>query len=87
MCSRALVVGIKDTMIFLQRGMKIRTRPVAEGALMTAKYEIIETTFWLVIHAKDIGLTVMWDRGTRVQIQLESRFRGMIFSSDSKFGA
>ena len=71
------MVGIKDTMIFLERGKNIRTSPVVLGGRMTAKFEVIQTTFWVVIHAKDMGLTVLWDRGTRVQIRLTSDFKGI----------
>ena len=43
---------------------------------MLAKYKLMKTTFFDVIHAEDVGLTVMWDRGTRLKVQIQPALKG-----------
>ena len=45
---------------------------------MLMKYEVLKTTFFDVIHAEEAGITVMWDRGTRLRVQLHPRFKGKL---------
>ena len=70
------MITIQDTMIQLQRGHKIKTT-AASGTVMKAKYKVIKTTFFEIIHA-EIGITIMWDRGTRLYISLQPKFKGIV---------
>merc|ERR1712062_315357 len=56
--------------------MEIEARPLVKGGEMRAQYEVIKTTFFDIIHAEDVGITIMWDRGTRIQIKLKPKFKG-----------
>ena len=67
---------VGDTNIHLQAGKDVVTEPSVPDGGMTAKYEIITTTFYTIIHANHVGLTVMWDRGTRIIVKLQPSFQG-----------
>ena len=75
-CSKVIVVNIQDTILHLRKGHAITSEPVTKGKPMMAKYEIIKTTFFDIIHADEIGITVMWDRGTRLRVHIKPSFKG-----------
>ena len=80
-CSKVIVVNILDTILHLRKGHAITSEPVTKGKPMMAKYEIIKTTFFDIIHADEIGITVMWDRGTRLRVHIKPSFKGKRHSS------
>ena len=60
----------------LKRGHEIKAEPLIKGQPILAKYKLMKTTFFDVIHAEDVGLTVMWDRGTRLKVQIQPALKG-----------
>ena len=54
------------------------TEPLVKGQTMTMKYQVVKSTFFDIIHAEEAGVTVMWDRGTRIRVHIHPKFKGII---------
>lgn len=52
--------------------------PGAQAGNLTTEYEIHDSGFYLVL-TTNIGLTVVWDHGTRVYVNLQPTFQGKTF--------
>ena len=49
--------------------------PGTSSSSMTAKYKIRDIHFFTILET-NIGLTLMWDRGTRLYVTLDPKFKG-----------
>ena len=76
-CLKAITLTIQDTVLYLQRDLQMTTTTAPGYSSMTAKYKVIKTTFFDIIHA-EIGVTLLWDRGTRILVALSPKYRGKV---------
>lgn len=76
-CTKSIYFTFEDTILHLQKDQPMTALPAPNHNIMTAKYDVIKTTFFDIIHTR-IGITVLWDRGTRILISLNSKYKGMI---------
>ncbi|XP_031570800.1 mucin-2-like [Actinia tenebrosa] len=74
-CTKKITVTLGDTVIQLERDSKPKVTPLPGATVYTTRYSIREVHFFTVIETK-IGLTLMWDRGTRIYVTLSPEFRG-----------
>ena len=78
-CTKAPVVTLKQIMISFIRGEKpkIEALPGAGDVNLTAGYKIYDSQFFTVL-TTEIGLTVEWNHGTMVYVNLEPSYQGKI---------
>ncbi len=76
-CTKAPIVTLNDIVISFIRGEKpkIEALPGAQAVNLTAGYKIYQSHFWTVL-TTEIGLTMEWDRGTTVYVNLEPFYQG-----------
>ena len=76
-CTKKVTITINNTLIVLDREKTpvVSSLPGAVGSSYTAGFQISERHFFTVLET-DIGLTVTWDRGTRLYITLDPKFKG-----------
>lgn len=75
-CSKSVTITLNDTTIYLSRGSQMKVTPAARaGAVMKRNFQVVKSTFFDTIYAE--GITIMWDRGTRVLVSLDPKYRGM----------
>ena len=76
-CTKRVTITINNTLIVLEREKKpvVSSLPGAAGSSFTVGFHISERHFFTVLET-DIGVTVTWDRGTRVYITLDPKFKG-----------
>ena len=76
-CTKKVTVTLTDTVITMERGRKAIVSPLpgATASSMTANYTIREIHFFTIL-VTGVGLTVMWDRGTRVYVTLDPSYKG-----------
>lgn len=76
-CTKKVTITINNTLIVLEREKTpvVSSLPGAAGSSFTAGFQISERHFFTVLEI-DIGLTVTWDRGTRLYITLDPKFKG-----------
>ena len=77
-CTKSTTVMLDDTIIKMERGEGVEVTTYA-GTLLTSTdtnhYRIDHGFFFLTL-TTDIGLTVLWDYGTRVYVTLDPKFKG-----------
>jgi hypothetical protein len=78
-CTKAPVVTLNEIEISFIRGEKpkIEAVPGAQNVNLTAGYKIHESQF-LTVLTTNIGLTMEWDHGTTVYVNLEPTYQGNI---------
>ncbi|XP_057292411.1 SCO-spondin-like isoform X2 [Hydractinia symbiolongicarpus] len=74
-CTKSIYFTFEDTILHLQKDQPMTALPAPNHNIMTAKYDVIKTTFFDIIHTQ-IGITVLWDRGTRILISLNPKYKG-----------
>lgn len=76
-CTKKVTITINNTLIVLEREKTpvVSSLPGAAGSSTTARFQIRESHFFTVLET-DLGLTVTWDRGTRLYITLDPKFKG-----------
>lgn len=74
-CSKKATVTIGDTVISFERGVKPKAKPLPGAATFTTWFRLHEVHFFTVLETM-LGLTVMWDRGTRLYITLDPKYQG-----------
>lgn len=72
-------VIINNTVITLERGKTpvVSSLPGASTVRMNGKFQIRELHLFTVLET-EFGLTVTWDRGTRLYITLDPKFKGQL---------
>lgn len=78
-CTKKVSVIINNTVITLEREKTpvISSLPGASTVHMNGKFQIRELHLFTVLET-EFGLTVTWDRGTRLYITLDPKFKGQL---------
>ena len=76
-CTKKVTITLNSTVVTVEREKSpvVLPLPGAAGSRMTARFEIRERHFFTVLET-DFGLTVTWDRGTRLYVTLDPKFKG-----------
>ena len=66
-----------DTILILQKDqpLKVENQP-SYADRKSPDYHMIKTHFYDIIHS-DHGVTLIWDRGTRILVKLNPKFKGI----------
>ncbi|KAG1953472.1 mucin-2 [Pimephales promelas] len=85
-CSRAISVELLGTVTLMLSDMTVTERFQAGNALLAEPlYSIHTVGLYIIITAPSLGITVIWDKHTRVTIQLESQWRGRVLGLCGNF--
>ncbi|XP_051976563.1 mucin-2-like, partial [Xyrauchen texanus] len=87
-CSRAISVELLDEVILILSDMKVSERPLAgiTKVLQAEPLYFINTVgLYIIISVPGLGFTVIWDKHTRVTIQLDSQWRGRVLGLCGNF--
>ncbi|XP_077090058.1 mucin 5e [Siphateles boraxobius] len=85
-CSRAISVELLGTVTLMLSDMKVTERLQAGNALLAEPlYSIHTVGLYIIITAPRLGITVIWDKHTRVTIQLEPQWRGRVLGLCGNF--
>ncbi|XP_074416232.1 LOW QUALITY PROTEIN: mucin-2 [Sinocyclocheilus rhinocerous] len=75
-CSRAISVELLGAVTLMLSDMKVTETLQAGGALLAEPLYSIQTVgLYIIISVPGLGITVIWDKHTRVTIQLEPQWR------------
>ncbi|XP_067284502.1 mucin-2-like isoform X2 [Pseudorasbora parva] len=85
-CSRAISVELLGAVTLMLSDMKVTERLQAGDALLAEPlYSIHTVGLYIIITAPKLGITVIWDKHTRVTIQLEPQWRGRVLGLCGNF--
>ncbi|XP_016378048.1 mucin-19-like, partial [Sinocyclocheilus rhinocerous] len=85
-CSRAISVELLGAVTLMLSDMKVTERLQAEDALLAEPlYDIHTVGLYIIITVPGLGITVIWDKHTRVTIQLEPQWRGRVLGLCGNF--
>ncbi|XP_078495432.1 uncharacterized protein LOC144750507, partial [Ciona intestinalis] len=75
-CTKAVKLTLYDTIIQMIRGVEpiVSKNPFARAGTPKADFKITRAGLFLIVKTK-IGLTILWDVGTRVYVKLEPKFK------------
>ncbi|XP_072530366.1 mucin-6-like [Salminus brasiliensis] len=78
-CSRSILVDLQDVVTLTLRDMNV-TQTLKAGWHLQAKplYSVHTVGLYIIISVPDLGLTVIWDKHTRVTIVLQARWKGNV---------
>ncbi|XP_036431254.1 mucin-2-like [Colossoma macropomum] len=78
-CSRAISVDLQDVVTLILRDMNV-TQTLKAGWQLQAQplYSVHTVGLHIIISVPDLGLTVIWDKHTRVKIKLQARWKGKV---------
>lgn len=76
-CTKQVTITLNNTVVTLERDQHpvISSRPGAAALSMIEEFQIREHHFFTVLET-GFGLTITWDRGTRLYITLDPKFTG-----------
>ena len=76
-CTKSITLTIMDTILILQKDqpLKVENQP-SYADRKSPDYHMIKTHFYDIIHS-DHGVTLIWDRGTRILVKLNPKFKGI----------
>ena len=76
-CTKKVIITLNNTVVTLEREKDpvISARPGAGGLNIIERFQIRERHFFTMLET-GFGLTVTWDRGTRLYITLDPKFKG-----------
>uniref|UniRef100_A0A8C2FG06 VWFD domain-containing protein n=1 Tax=Cyprinus carpio TaxID=7962 RepID=A0A8C2FG06_CYPCA len=78
-CSRAISVELLGAVTLMLSDMKVTETSHTGGALLAEPLYSIQTVgLYIIISVPNLGITVIWDKHTRVTIQLEPQWRVML---------
>ncbi len=60
----------------MERGKKTTTKPAAGHLFATAKYKVINSGIFVIV-ASEMGVTLTWDKGTRMYVTLDPKYKGI----------
>ena len=78
-CTKSITLTIMDTILILQKDQPliVQNQPSYAAANFKSRdYHMIKTHFYDIIHS-DHGVTLIWDRGTRILVKLNPKFKGI----------
>ncbi|XDV25315.1 hypothetical protein PO909_029248 [Leuciscus waleckii] len=85
-CSRTISVELLGTVTLMLSDMKVTEKLQAGNALLAEPlYSIHTVGLYIIITAPRLGITVIWDKHTRVTIQLEPQWRGRVLGLCGNF--
>ncbi|XP_051746853.1 mucin-2 [Ctenopharyngodon idella] len=84
-CSRAISVELLGAVTLMLSDMKVTERQVGEALLAEPLYSLQTVGLYIIIIAPRLGITVIWDKHTRVTIQLEPQWRGRVLGLCGNF--
>uniref|UniRef100_A0A671QWR4 Mucin-19-like n=1 Tax=Sinocyclocheilus anshuiensis TaxID=1608454 RepID=A0A671QWR4_9TELE len=85
-CSRAISVELLGAVTLMLSDMKVTERLQAGDALLAEPLYAIHTVgLYIIITVPGLGITVIWDKHTRVTIQLEPQWRGRVLGLCGNF--
>ncbi|XP_072530311.1 uncharacterized protein [Salminus brasiliensis] len=78
-CSRSISVDLQDVVTLTLRDMNV-TQTLKAGWHLQAKplYSVHTVGLYIIISVPDLGLTVIWDKHTRIKIVLQARWKGNV---------
>ncbi|XP_047659780.1 mucin-2-like [Tachysurus fulvidraco] len=78
-CSRAISVKLKDEVILTLRDMNI-TQKFLDGWRLRAQplYSVHTVGLYIIISVSELGLRVIWDKQTKVTIELQTFWNGQV---------
>ncbi|KAI5617791.1 mucin-19-like [Silurus asotus] len=78
-CSRAISVKLKDEVVLIMRDMNV-TENLLDGGRFRAQslYSIHTVGLYIIISVPKLGLTVIWDKQTKVKIELHALANGKV---------
>ena len=68
-----------DTVLIFQKDQPLRVQNQLSSSMSILKsrdYHMIKTHFYDIIHSNH-GVTLIWDRGTRILVKLNPKFKGI----------
>lgn len=77
-CTKKVSIIVNNTVIVLEREKRPRVSPLpgsSSSSSVTAIFQIRELHFFTVLET-EFGLTVTWDKGTRIYVTLDPKFKG-----------
>uniref|UniRef100_A0A9J8ANI0 Uncharacterized protein n=1 Tax=Cyprinus carpio carpio TaxID=630221 RepID=A0A9J8ANI0_CYPCA len=85
-CSRAISVELLGAVTLMLSDMKVTETSHTGGALLAEPLYSIQTVgLYIIISVPSLGITVIWDKHTRVTIQLEPQWRGQVLGLCGNF--
>ena len=77
-CTKSIIITINDTQINMVRGSKptISSVPGSSQTVQTADFTLEKSGLFQILRTR-IGMTIVWDFGTRIYITLDIRYRGV----------
>ncbi|XP_052411200.1 mucin-19 isoform X25 [Carassius gibelio] len=85
-CSRAISVELLGAVTLMLSDMKVtETHQTGVALLADPLYSIQTVGLYIIISVPSLGITVIWDKHTRVTIQLEPRWRGRVLGLCGNF--
>lgn len=81
-CTKAPIVTLNELVISFVRGgkPKISALPGSRNVNLTAGFRIYESLL-LTVLTTDIGLTLEWDHGTTVYVNLQPTYKGKVLGT------
>uniref|UniRef100_A0A8B9JZ08 Uncharacterized protein n=1 Tax=Astyanax mexicanus TaxID=7994 RepID=A0A8B9JZ08_ASTMX len=78
-CSRSISLDLQDVVTLTLRDMNV-TETQKSGWHLQAQplYSVHTVGLYIIISVPDLGLTVVWDKHTRVKIVLQARWKGNV---------
>ena len=78
-CAKSITFTIMHTVLTFQKDQPLRVQnqlSFAASSLKSRDYHMIKTHFYDIIHSNH-GVTLIWDRGTRILVKLNPKFKGI----------
>jgi hypothetical protein len=77
-CTKSITVTINDTQINMVRGSEptVSSVPGSSQSVQQADFTLQKSGLFQILRTK-IGITIVWDIGTRVYITLDTSYRGL----------
>ncbi|XP_060759510.1 mucin-19-like [Neoarius graeffei] len=78
-CSRSVSVKLKDEVTLILRDMNV-TQNLLDGWRLRAQslYSIHTVGLYIIISVPELGLSVIWDKQTKVRIELQASWNGKV---------
>ncbi|MCJ8743254.1 hypothetical protein PDJAM_G00091670 [Pangasius djambal] len=78
-CSRSISVKLKDEVTLILRDMNV-TQKLLDGWRFRAQplYSVHTVGLYIIISVPELGLSVIWDKQTRVKIELQASWNGKV---------
>ena len=75
-CAKSVIFTLLDTVFYLKRDQD-PLRLIAPGYMQaTQNITVIRNHFYDIIVAEDAGISLMWDRGTKVYLKIDATYKG-----------